>query len=292
MEGSYGQKNFANHGVRANLLSGSINVPGNTSARLQVSSHSVQGWKREDAKRANQDAHLEINISECKKLLGVFDGHGKLGEHVSNKVKGVFAELAHSIASASDIQGAFKHAFAQARNRIMQANIGDESGTTATVALVDSVKKCVSIAYVGDSTATVIDSRGNLIFESEDHKPSNQKEAQRLRACGSQIRNGRLALKSQPGIHSGFSRAIGDFRFAQQGVTAEPDVVLAMPFEAGCSLVLASDGLWDVLPKGTVAQMVAQSRDSAPYLVRTAHSTWKQTQLHIDDVTVVVAKSM
>jgi serine/threonine protein phosphatase PrpC len=300
MEASNGQISMANLGLPGNLLSGSIRVleiggspriPGNA-AVLQVSSHSVQGRKREDPNCANQDAYLEINITEGKKLLGVFDGHGNLGEHVSNKVKGVFAELAHSIASASDTQGAFKQAFAQARNRIMQANIGEGSGTTATVALVDSVKKSVSIAYVGDSTATVFDSRGNLIFQSEDHKPSNEKEAQRLRACGSQVKNGRLLLNGQPEIHTGFSRAIGDFRFAQQGVVAEPDVVLDVRFEAGSSLVLASDGLWDVLPKGTVAQMVAQSPDSATNLVRTARSAWMQTQLHIDDITVVVAKSM
>jgi serine/threonine protein phosphatase PrpC len=245
---------------------------------------------RPNEHRPNQDAYLDIHISESEKLLGVFDGHGALGELVANRVKGIFAELAHSIASASDIQGAFRQAFSQASNSIKQANIGDESGTTVTVALVDSVKKSVSIAYAGDSTAVIIDPRGNMIFQTEDHRPSNEKEAQRLRACGSQVRNGRVHWNACPNIDIGFSRAIGDFVFAQQGVNGEPDVI-QMPFETGSSIILASDGVWDVLSKSAVANMIAQSPSPAQNIVGTAHTTWRNTQAHIDDITAVVAKS-
>jgi serine/threonine protein phosphatase PrpC len=268
-----------------------VSVPEHRAASLQVSFHSATGMKPGDPNRANQDAHLEIKISESKQLLGVFDGHGLVGEKVSNMVKDVFAELANAIASSSDIQGAFQQAFREARNRVMQANIGDESGTTAMVALVDSAQKSASIAYAGDSAAIIIDPRGNIVFQSEDHRPSNEKEVQRLRACGGQVMSGRLLL--DPGrstINVGFSRAIGSFRFAHQGLSAEPDVFLAMPFEAGSSLILASDGVWDVLPKEVVANMLAQVPDSAQYIVGQARSNWKQTQTHIDDITAVVAK--
>jgi serine/threonine protein phosphatase PrpC len=271
--------------------SGSIRGPENKTA-LQVGSHSATGMKPDVPNYANQDAHLEINVSEDKKLLGVFDGHGAEGDHVSNRVKAVFAEMTHSIASAPDIEGAFQQAFAQARNRIMQTNIGKESGTTATVALVDSGKKTVSIAHVGDSTAIVIDSRGNIIFQSEDHRPSNEKEAPRLRACGSQVRDGRMLLNSQPEIHVGFSRSIGDFQFAQQGVISEPDIA-TVPFDASSSLLLASDGVWDVLQKEIVARMVMKSADSASTIVTTARSIWMQVpHSHIDDITAVVVKSV
>jgi serine/threonine protein phosphatase PrpC len=278
--------------IRAPPISGSIRVAENKAAMLQVSSHSATGMKPEFPNWANQDAHMEINISESKKLLGVFDGHGTIGEHVANSVKATFVEMAYSIASASDVQAAFQQAFAQARNRVRQANLGEESGTTVTVALVDSVKKSVSIAHVGDSTATVIDSRGNIVFQSEDHRPCNEKEAQRLRAHGSQVMNGRLPLNSQPDVHVGFSRSIGDFRFVQQGVIAEPDVV-TVPFDTSSSLIIASDGVWDVLPRETVARMVVQSPDSASSIVTTARSTWmSMPHIHIDDITAVVVKAM
>jgi serine/threonine protein phosphatase PrpC len=271
---------------------GSIRGPENKAAMLLVGSSSATGMKPDVPNYANQDAHLEINVSEGKKLLGVFDGHGTNGDHVSNRVKAVFLEMAHSIASTPDIQGAFRQAFAQARNRIMEANVGVDSGTTATVALVDSGKKIVSIAHVGDSTAIVMDYRGNITFQSEDHRPCNEKEALRLRACGSQVRDGRLLLNSQPEIHVGFSRSIGDFWFAQQGVIAEPDIV-TVPFDASSSLILASDGVWDVLPKETVARMVMQSPDSASNIVTTARSNWMQMpHSHIDDITAVVVKSV
>jgi serine/threonine protein phosphatase PrpC len=248
--------------------------------------------KPQDPNRANQDAYLEIKMSDGKRLLGVFDGHGVVGEHVSKIVKDSFAELSYSIEAASDIQGAFQQAFGVARRRVIQANIGDESGTTATVALVDSVRKTVSIAYVGDSTAIIIDPRGNMIFQSEDHRPSNEKEGQRLRACGSEVMNGRVPLNSDPEIDFGFSRAIGDFRASQQGIIAEPDVFPAMPFEAGSSLILATDGVWDVLPTSAVTSMVAQSSDSAQNIVGLARSIWMQSQQHIDDITLVSAKSL
>jgi serine/threonine protein phosphatase PrpC len=266
-------------------------------ARLQTGSFSTEGLKPKEPNWVNQDAHLELNLSENIRLLGVFDGHGPLGAQVSNRVKSVFAEMGPAIASASDIQAAFQQAFARARNQIYSDGIGNQAGTTATVALVDSVAQRVCIAHVGDSTAIVIDPRGNIVFRSQDHKPDAQGEAQRLLSYGTQVRDGRVPLNGRPGCSLAMSRAIGDFAYTQQGVTAEPDIV-STRFEPGSSLLLASDGVWDMLPKDQVVRMVMQStpQESAQRIVSAAHANWASELhiqcSHIDDITAVLVKSV
>eukprot|EP00971_Amphidinium_carterae_P323312 6425468-Amphidinium_carterae.1 len=45
------------------------------------------------------------------------------------------------------------------------------------------------------------------------------------------------------------ARSLGDLEANSVGVLAEPEVKLNIPYQIGTVLILASDGLWDVLPK-------------------------------------------
>jgi serine/threonine protein phosphatase PrpC len=263
-----------------------------------VGSFSTQGTKPNEPNRTNQDAHLELNLPDGKILVGVFDGHGVHGHVISNRVKSLFAEKAHALASAYDIRGAFQQAFNQVYNQIRNEQMGEASGTTATVALVDSVAQRVSIANVGDSTAIVIDSRGSILFTSQNHRPSeaNFAEFQRLRAHGSQMNNGHVFLKTSVNPAADFlgvSRSIGDFRFAQQGVMGKPDVAAGLMFPAGSSLILATDGVWDVVQSDEAMRMIMQSppQNAAQQLVNVAHSHWTKHP-YTDDITAVLVKSV
>lgn len=93
---------------------------------------------------------------------------------------------------------------------------------------------------------------------SNDHKPSNESEAKRIVAAGGWVEfnrvNGNLAL----------SRALGDFVFKrnekksaeEQIVTAYPDVVVKDIREDLEFIVLACDGIWDVMTNEEVVQFV------------------------------------
>jgi serine/threonine protein phosphatase PrpC len=263
----------------------------------EIGACSEVGWKPMEPNYINQDAYLDVKLSEHRRLLGVFDGHGKLGAQVSNRVRSSFAELGQELSSSSDVKASLEEIFAQACNQILSAGIGVEAGTTATLVLVDSLAQRLWTANVGDSTAVVFDARGSIAFQSEDHRPDIQSEAQRLLSYGTVVRAGRVPLHGSD-ADLGISRSIGDFLFAQQGVTAKPDIASAM-FEPGSILLIASDGVWDVLSKDDVATLIkdATPQESAQRIVRDARAKWssaldKRHVAHIDDITAVLVKSV
>ena len=93
---------------------------------------------------------------------------------------------------------------------------------------------------------------------SFDHKPNNELESKRILAAGGWVEfnrvNGNLAL----------SRALGDFVFKrneakkaeEQIVTAYPDVEIKDITTDHEFIVLACDGIWDVLSNEEVLEFV------------------------------------
>ena len=140
----------------------------------------------------------------------------------------------------------------------------DVSGSTATTAFVTPTH--VIIGNVGDSRSVFV-SGGQVKFASEDHKPSNEREAKRIVEAGGYLQMGRVCG------NLAVSRALGDFTYkdtphlpeASQKVSAEADVTI-IPRSVSAStltsrgpmqrtdstqpddeyLILACDGIWDV----------------------------------------------
>ncbi|KAH7287030.1 hypothetical protein KP509_32G034000 [Ceratopteris richardii] len=113
-------------------------------------------------------------------------------------------------------------------------------GTTAVVAVLSSSH--IVVANCGDSRALLCKG-GEAIALSQDHKPERVDETRRIEAAGGCVTPwkgyrvaGLLAL----------SRAIGD-RYLKRYVIAEPDMVYLERSDEDEFLILASDGLWDVI---------------------------------------------
>ncbi|KAH9300061.1 hypothetical protein KI387_011644, partial [Taxus chinensis] len=113
-------------------------------------------------------------------------------------------------------------------------------GSTAVVAVVSRFQ--IVVANCGDSRA-VLCRGGKALPFSKDHKPQREDEMDRIEAAGGKIIywhgyrvGGFLAL----------SRALGD-RFLKQYVISEPEVTCTERREEDEFLILASDGLWDVV---------------------------------------------
>uniref|UniRef100_A0A0R3RIH7 protein-serine/threonine phosphatase n=1 Tax=Elaeophora elaphi TaxID=1147741 RepID=A0A0R3RIH7_9BILA len=129
----------------------------------------------------------------------------------------------------------------------------DMSGTTAVVVLIKNKK--IYCGNVGDSRAVACVS-GAAYPLSFDHKPANENEARRIVAAGGWVEfnrvNGNLAL----------SRALGDFAFKKNdSKSAEEQIVTACPDVTVCDLtydhefiILACDGIWDVMSNQEVVE--------------------------------------
>lgn len=222
---------------------------------LKVGSSSMQGW------RINmEDAHthlLSLPEDNDARFFAVYDGHGgaKVSEYAG---KHLHKKVVESTSYCSgDYAAALSRAFLDIdQDMLLDDEIKDEmAGTTAVVVLIkDNHLYC---ANAGDSRA-VVSVNGLVSPLSFDHKPSNESEAARIINAGGWVEfgrvNGNLAL----------SRALGDFIFKrndqlpaeEQIVTAHPDVTKREITREIEFLLLACDGIWDVLTNQEVVDYV------------------------------------
>jgi len=132
----------------------------------------------------------------------------------------------------------------------------DKSGTTAVCALI--TQKYLIIANCGDSRG-VCCTDGKPVLATQDHKPSNEPEKERIQNAGGSVMiqrvNGSLAV----------SRALGDFEYknvegkgpTEQLVSPEPEFYIKTRDSAlDQFLVLACDGVWDVMSNEDICNFI------------------------------------
>ncbi|CAN8074958.1 unnamed protein product [Agarophyton chilense] len=209
-------------------------------------------------------------------LFGIFDGHGGV-EAADLSSERLFGFILSAYRRSGDIRAAMRTAFIKMDNTLFQlylvttgsitkrskktSSMSDHSlprtdipvrvkklsglcGTTATV--VALVENTMTIAYVGDSRVIAFGKK-DVVRLSEDHRESNPTEQTRCVKEGGYFFKGRIN-----GVLS-LTRSIGDVE-QRTLVLAEPDVneVQLAGFEA---VVIASDGVWDVLRDDEVAEI-------------------------------------
>ncbi|XP_022992278.1 probable protein phosphatase 2C 33 isoform X1 [Cucurbita maxima] len=174
------------------------------------------------------------------------------------------------------------------------------SGTTS-VALIKQGRDLI-IGNVGDSRAVLgtRDQSNSLIAVqlTVDLKPNLPREAERIRLCKGRI----FALQNEPETFRvwlpdsdspglAMARAFGDFCLKDFGLIAVPDVSCHHLNEKDEFVVLATDGVWDVLSNEEVVAIVASSPRSsaARIVVDTASRAWrsKYPTAKVDDCAVV-----
>ncbi|PNY06842.1 protein phosphatase 2C 37-like [Trifolium pratense] len=125
----------------------------------------------------------------------------------------------------------------------------DAVGSTAVVAVVTPEK--IIVSNCGDSRA-VLCRNGVAIPLSSDHKPDRPDELDRINSAGGRVIywDGARVL----GVLA-MSRAIGD-NYLKPYVISEPEVTVTERSDEDDCLILASDGLWDVVENDTACRVV------------------------------------
>ncbi|XWS68604.1 hypothetical protein CRYUN_Cryun04dG0104700 [Craigia yunnanensis] len=161
------------------------------------------------------------------------------------------------------------------------------SGSTA----VSIVKQGSNLfmGYIGDSRAIMGSKDSNdsmvAIQLTVDLKPDLPREAERIKRCKGRV----FALQDEPEVHRvwlpfddapglAMARAFGDFCLKEYGVISIPEFSHRFLTERDQFIVLASDGVWDVLSNEEVVEIVssAPTRSSAArILVDSAAREWK-----------------
>ncbi|XP_057443748.1 probable protein phosphatase 2C 8 [Lotus japonicus] len=126
---------------------------------------------------------------------------------------------------------------------------GNTAGSTAAVVVVG--KEEIVVANCGDSRAVLC--RGGLAIQlSRDHKPDLPDEKERIEAAGGRVIgwNGNRVL----GVLA-TSRSIGD-HCMKPFVISKPEINVDARTELDEFLVVATDGLWDVVTNEYVCEVV------------------------------------
>ncbi|KAI7733985.1 hypothetical protein M8C21_032566 [Ambrosia artemisiifolia] len=156
-----------------------------------------------------------------------------------------------------------------------------DDGSTASTAVL--VGNHLYVANVGDSR-TVISKAGKAIPLSEDHKPNRSDERKRIENAGGVVM---WAGTWRVGGVLAMSRAFGN-RMLKQFVVAEPEIQEQELDEEFELLILASDGLWDVVPNEdavSLALLEEEPESAARKLTETAFSRGSA-----DNITCIVVR--
>ncbi|KAJ6830841.1 protein phosphatase 2C [Iris pallida] len=201
-------------------------------------------------------------------FFGVYDGHGC--SHVAASCRDrmhkiVSAEIeAGATAESPDWKGVMERSFSRMdaeavaspgapRNASCRCELQmpkcEHVGSTAVVAVVSADR--IVVSNCGDSRA-VLCRRGAPVPLSVDHKPDRPDELNRIQEAGGRVIywDGARVL----GVLA-MSRAIGD-SYLKPYVVSEPEVTVTERTAEDECLILASDGLWDVVTNETACGVV------------------------------------
>ncbi|XP_054707100.1 protein phosphatase 1A-like [Uloborus diversus] len=233
---------------------------------------SMQGWRVE-----MEDAHCAlVGLPHGLKdwsFFAVFDGHAgaRVSAHCAENLLNTIIQsedfgsdsgnnMEFTVEDVEKVKKSIRDGFLHLDERMKKipeiASGEDKSGSTAVCTLISATR--FYFANCGDSRA-VLSRNKRAFFVTEDHKPINPAEKERIQKAGGSVMiqrvNGSLAV----------SRALGDYEYKQvegkgpceQLVSPEPQVdVLERHSDFDEFLVLACDGVWDVMTNDEICDHI------------------------------------
>eukprot|EP01103_Thecamoeba_quadrilineata_P002782 TRINITY_DN1266_c1_g2_i1.p1 TRINITY_DN1266_c1_g2~~TRINITY_DN1266_c1_g2_i1.p1 ORF type:complete len:531 (+),score=137.07 TRINITY_DN1266_c1_g2_i1:191-1594(+) len=272
-------------GVGGPHLKGPNGLPLKPNALCFARSLSLPQDLKMDSTSIKLPQFLAQNVGD---YIGLFDGHG--GHEASAFAAQHFHRiLLDSLNLQHDIESAISHSFITADKILYEhfrkkSNWMDEEtkaccGTAVLILLI--VKSVIYAANLGDSRA-VLCSKGKVKRLTEDHKPLEKEEQTRIKKAGGVVlSNGRVN-----GLLS-VSRAIGDFHLKPFGVSATPSLSSRFITPDDEFIILACDGLWDVISEETAIEVVKiEGKDPYRSSVRLRDMAYLRGSS--DNITVIV----
>ena len=203
-----------------------------------------------------EDRHVAAKVSNSSHVAAVFDGHS--GDDVSQYCSTSYAQHlsdALSLYREDDvlaIKDSLDKIDASAKLLLQKTS----AGTTACVVMIHPTS--IVTANVGDSRAILFSREdGGVTFDlSRDHKPSDPAEHDRI------LRSGGFVTQPHQtdGVHRvmgrlSLSRALGDWEL-RPWVSPASDVTVHERKLEDTFVVIATDGIWDVMSSDEVGRKI------------------------------------
>ncbi|KAK8698061.1 hypothetical protein V6N13_114192 [Hibiscus sabdariffa] len=285
-------------------------------------------FSKRGQKGVNQDCAIVWEEFGCQAdmlFCGIFDGHGPWGHFVAKKVgelmpSSLLCNWQDTLAQTSidpdmDLESdkknqrfhIWKHSYlktcAAVDHELKQCRKIDSfhSGTTALTIVRQG--NIIYVANVGDSRAVLATNSddGTLvpIQLTVDFKPNLPQEVERIIQCKGRV----FCLDDEPGVHRvwlpneespglAMSRAFGDYCIKDYGLISIPEVTQRHITNKDQFVVLATDGVWDVVSNEEAVKIVSSApakAKAAKRLVEFATRAWKKKRKGIatDDISAI-----
>ncbi|CAA0381451.1 unnamed protein product [Arabidopsis thaliana] len=295
--------------------SGCINADG--------SNNLASVFSRRGEKGVNQDCAIVWEGFGCQEdmiFCGIFDGHGPWGHFVSKQVRNSMPisllcnwkeTLSQTTIAEPDKElqrfAIWKYSFLKTCEAVdleLEHHRKIDSFNSGTTALtIVRQGDVIYIANVGDSRAVLatVSDEGSLVAVqlTVDFKPNLPQEEERIIGC-----NGRVfCLQDEPGVHRvwqpvdespglAMSRAFGDYCIKDYGLVSVPEVTQRHISIRDQFIILATDGVWDVISNQEAIDIVSSTAaraKAAKRLVQQAVRAWnrKRRGIAMDDISAV-----
>jgi len=263
--------------TKVEFQAGEGTIGGSThKVHLRWASAAMRGWRA-----SMEDAHTAVVLSGPVNDIGffaVFDGHGgwqvsAIGEQL---VRRLLLEKLAKAEQTKDLGTLLTETFVATDEALLGGPLGlcrhlvprrfhpfSKIGSTCCIALVDAEEQQIVVASAGDSRAVVC-CDGEAIALTDDHKPQNPEEIQRIKRAGGRVFRMGSCCRIEGGLN--LSRALGDFEYkrnsrlplGEQMVVATPDIVVQewTPGAQVDFLIIACDGLFECMARQDVVDYV------------------------------------
>ena len=229
----------------------------------------------------------KINCS----YFGLFDGHSgkEVGMYLMQNLHKILSQEFknnNNIENTENIKQIVISSFEKIDKEINEQNFKNETGSTGTVLLLYKDKnspsgKSILSANVGDSKAYLITKREMKLI-TKDHKCNDSNEVQRIRDSGGIVFRERVFGTLM------LTRSFGDKEMKKYGVLSTPDIFLKNIEDDDLFVIIASDGVWDVVEEDEIFKMAKvkiSSNDFSKKIVNLA----KERDTH-DNISCIVIK--
>ena len=221
--------------------------------------------------------------------FGLFDGHS--GKEVGMYLMENLHKILHQKIKEANINNEILtqiviNSFEQIDQEINSKNFRNETGSTGTILLLykdptSSSNKSFLCANVGDSKAYLI-TKKEMILLTKDHKCCDANEVKRIRDKGGIVFRERVFGTLM------LTRSFGDKEMKKYGVLSTPDIYIKNIEKDDLFIVIASDGVWDVVEENEIlkmSQVGISSNDFSKKIVNLA----KERDTH-DNISCIVIK--
>lgn len=294
---------------------------------IRYACFSQRGRDPDHPQKPNQDC-FGHHWNSSAAFFAVYDGHGPTGEKCSDFVKKKLPSILKrhieqnggvDWVTTDDIHKSLKDAHVECNTQLHQSEIDDSlSGTTSVGVYVHDGR--ITACNVGDSRivlGTMSNNEIQAVPLSKDHTPYRPDEVARCVASGARILSmgqidpstkeaGDEDVEDPPRVWAkdgkypgtAFTRSLGDSVAESLGVNAEPELLTMAVSPTERLVVIASDGVFDVVSNQEVVDLCFIHRDDPALacieLIDKSHKEWllnddcDEDKANYDDMTCIV----